>query len=147
MISQVNRFYQTANRSGILIELFVMLVSEAPKEAPVAKKYDSTRELEEYKSDEQKKEMVSLVILLSFLRIPNSSSIESTLSCKIVGTLIFKKTLTLNFLHVKYQMSQLILQLSVDLPFAITFSFLAQVDTIEIGAEKFKSKCQQQQNN
>ncbi|KAK3749981.1 hypothetical protein QZH41_007301 [Actinostola sp. cb2023] len=34
------------------------VVSQAPKEAPVAKKYNSTRELDEYKSDEQKKEMV-----------------------------------------------------------------------------------------
>ena len=33
-----------------------LTVSEAPKEVVVQKKYDSRRELDEYKSDEQKKE-------------------------------------------------------------------------------------------
>jgi len=36
-------------------------VSEVPKEAPIAKKYDSRHELEEVKSTEQMKEDVSLI--------------------------------------------------------------------------------------
>lgn len=36
------------------------LVSDIPKEAPSTKKYDSSRELQDYKSDEQKKEMVRI---------------------------------------------------------------------------------------
>ena len=36
-----------------------LTVSEAPKEVVVQKKYDSRRELDEYKSDEQKKRGIS----------------------------------------------------------------------------------------
>jgi len=37
-------------------------VSEVPKEAPIARKYDSRHELEEVKSTEQMKEDVSIVV-------------------------------------------------------------------------------------
>lgn len=36
-------------------------MSEVPKEAPIARKYDSRHELEEVKSDEQKKEEVNII--------------------------------------------------------------------------------------
>lgn len=36
-------------------------MSEVPKEAPVARKYDSRYELEEVKSTEQKKEEVNII--------------------------------------------------------------------------------------
>jgi len=36
-------------------------VSEVPKEAPIARKYDSRHELEEVKSTEQMKEEVSVI--------------------------------------------------------------------------------------
>lgn len=37
-------------------------MSEVPKEAPIARKYDSRHELEEVKSTEQIKEDVSIVV-------------------------------------------------------------------------------------
>ena len=38
-------------------------MSEVPKEAPIARKYDSRHELEEVKSSEQKKEEVNIIII------------------------------------------------------------------------------------
>ena len=46
------------SRLIIIIMCLLITVSEAPKAAPIARKYDSRHELEEIKTTEQKKEEV-----------------------------------------------------------------------------------------
>ena len=61
-------------------------MSDAPQQGPVAKKYESKRELEEARSDEQKKEEVSCCIhLICSLRFCLQSSIIILKNCNLVS--------------------------------------------------------------